>query len=169
MNKNKRILPILFATFLCATLSAPLFSCGSAGGGTSDGGKTEAKGKANVIFASLLDGKIANLMSANGIAIQDKTQPQQAQASPTSVKMKTASRIVANAEDDSAVVEQSKTELVKQTEDGVQDVRFHDGEKGDYTEWNDGYETHHHDGEVCTEENCAQISDEILEEEQEVS
>ena len=151
------------ATLLCGALATPLFSCGGSGG---DNSPTEKTGKANVISSSLLDGKIANLMSANGIAIQDKTQTTQpTQATPLSAKGIFSRSIVASA-DESSVVEQSKTELVKQTEDGVQDVHFHDSEKGEYTEWNDGYDTHHHDGEVCTEENCVEISDEVLAEEE---
>lgn len=167
MKKNKRVLSIFLTAFLCAVLATPLFSCGGMGGGTDDGGETDKSGKANVITASLLDGKVANLMSANGIAIQDKTQVVEP-ISGVLAKMKSVRRIVASADDSTAVVEQSKTELVKETEEGVQDVRFHDGEKGDYTKWNNAYETHHHDGEICEVENCAEISDEILAEEEEV-
>ena len=84
MKKTKRILPLLMATLLCGALATPLFSCGGSGG---DNSPTEKTGKANVISSSLLDGKIANLMSANGIAIQDKTQTTQpTQATPLSTK-----------------------------------------------------------------------------------
>ena len=159
MKKTKRLVPILLSVMMGVFSATSFVACDK-----DKGGEKEQSVKVNTISASLLDGKVANLMSANGIAIQDKTENEPI-VSATKAK---ASRnmIVAHAEDD--MIEQPKTEFVKQTEDGVQDVHFYDGEKGDYTEWNDGYETHHHEGLVCEVENCTEISDEILAEEEEV-
>ena len=159
MKKTKRLVPILLSVVM------GVFSVTSFGACDKDkGGEKEQSVKVNTISASLLEGKVANLMSANGIAIQNKTENE-----PTVSAMKTKmsrNMIVAHAEDD--MIEQPETEFVKQTEEGVQDVHFHNGEKGDYTEWNDEYEVHHHDGVVCETENCTEISDEILAEEEEM-
>ena len=160
MKKTNRVKSIFLALVLGATMAMPLFGCDKPNNDSS----VEEGATANVISASLLDGKVANLMSANGIAIQDKTENE-----PTVSAMKTKmsrNMIVAHAEDD--MIEQPETEFVKQTEEGVQDVHFHDGEKGDYTEWNGEYEVHHHGGVVCETENCTEISDEILAEEEEM-
>lgn len=160
MKKTNRVKSIFLALVLGATMAMPLFGCDKPNNDSS----VEEGATANVISASLLEGKVANLMSANGIAIQNKTENE-----PTVSAMKTKmlrNMIVAHAEDD--MIEQPETEFVKQTEEGVQDVHFHNGEKGDYTEWNDEYEVHHHDGVVCETENCTEISDEILAEEEEM-
>ena len=160
MKKTKRLLPVLLALMMGATIAMPLMACGDGDDNPDNGGKNNTN--ANVISASLLDGKVANLLSANGIAIQDKTQNE---ATVSAAKTKKARHIVASA-DETSTVEQPETELVKQTEDGLQDVHFHDGAEGDYTEWNE--ETHHHDGQVCEVEGCTEISDEILAAEEEV-
>lgn len=160
MKKTNRVKSIFLALVLGATMAMPLFGCDKPNNDSS----VEEGATANVISASLLEGKVANLMSANGIAIQNKTENE-----PTVSAMKTKmsrNMIVAHAEDD--MIEQPETEFVKQTEEGVQDVHFHDGEKGDYTEWNGEYEVHHHSGVVCETENCTEISDEILAEEEEM-
>ena len=160
MKKTNRVKSIFLALVLGATMAMPLFGCDKPNNDSS----VEEGATANVISASLLEGKVANLMSANGIAIQDKTENE-----PTVSAMKTKmsrNMIVAHAEDD--MIEQPETEFVKQTEEGVQDVHFHDGAKGDYTEWNGEYEVHHHSGVVCETENCTEISDEILAEEEEM-
>ena len=160
MKKTNRVKSIFLALVLGATMAMPLFGCDKPNNDSS----VEEGATANVISASLLEGKVANLMSANGIAIQNKTENE-----PTVSAMKTKmsrNMIVAHAEDN--MIEQPETEFVKQTEEGVQDVHFHDGEKGDYTEWNGEYEVHHHSGVVCETENCTEISDEILAEEEEM-
>ena len=160
MKKTNRVKSIFLALVLGATMAMPLFGCDKPNNDSS----VEEGATTNVISASLLEGKVANLMSANGIAIQNKTENE-----PTVSAMKTKmsrNMIVAHAEDD--MIEQPETEFVKQTEEGVQDVHFHDGEKGDYTEWNGEYEVHHHSGVVCETENCTEISDEILAEEEEM-
>lgn len=157
MKNLKKWITNLLAFAFFATLAMPLAACGGGGGGQSSDGDKEPN--ATVISASLLDGKVANLLSASGIAIQDKTQAQTT-VRATNTKAK-AGMIVASAEE--TTVSQPETELVKQTESGVEDVHFHDGEKGDYTEWNEG--THHHDGQVCDVTDCSEVSDEILAEE----
>lgn len=159
MKKTKRLAPILLSVMMGFFSVTSLAACD-----TGKDGEKEKGVKVNTLSASLLDGKVANLMSANGIAIQDKTE----NASTVSAMKTEFSRNIAVAHADDDMIEQPKTELVKQTEDGVQDVHFYDGEKGDYTEWNDAYETHHHDGVVCEAESCMEISDEILEEEEDV-
>ena len=158
MKKTNRTLPILLTALMSATLAMPLFACG---GGTDNSAGDKNQAKVNVISASLLDGKVANLLSANGIAIQDKTQNE---APRYAMKSKNGRNIVAKADEET--VEQPETELVKQTEEGVEDVHFHDGEKGEYSTWNDGYDVHHHDGVACEVEGCVEVSDEILAEEQ---
>ena len=158
MKKTKNLFPILLTLVMGASLAMPMFACGD---GTDD---TKKEGNVKTISASLLDGKVANLLSANGIAIQDKKQNEPTTSAP---KTKKARNIVASAEETSTV-EQPETELVKQTEEGVQDVHFHDGEKGDYRKWNEKHGKHHHDGKECEKEDCMEVSDEILEEEEEM-
>ena len=179
MKKTKKLLPLLLSLMMCATMAMPLVACNdsvensggnststsastsnSNSGSGSSGNSTDKQPSVNILSPSLLDGKVANLLSASGIAIQDKTKNE---APVSALKSKNARKIVASAEE-SATMEQPETELVKQTEEGVQDVHFHDGEKGDYTEWNE--ETHHHDGQECDVEGCMEISDEILAEEE---
>ena len=130
MKKTNRTLPILLTALMSATLAMPLFACG---GGTDNSAGDKNQAKVNVISASLLDGKVANLLSANGIAIQDKTQNE---GPRYAMKSKNGRNIVAKADEET--VEQPETELVKQTEEGVEDGHFHDGEKGEYSTWNDG-------------------------------
>lgn len=157
MKTKKRLFPMLLTLVLGAGLAMPLFACGETE--KTDGDKNGTN--ANMISASLLDGKVANLLSASGIAIQDKTQNGDTMSAS---KQKNARKIVASA--DETTIEQPETELVKQTGEGVQDVHFYDGEKGSYTEWNE--ETHHHDGQVCEVEGCMDVSDETLAQEVEV-
>ena len=160
MKRTKKVINVLFALTFAATMATPLFACGSSTSTDKDG---ETQAKVHTISASLLDGKVANLLSADGIAIQDKTQNE---GTVSAMKTKSGSRnIIASAED--TTITQPETELVKETEEGVQDVRFHDEEEGDYTQWNNAYEVHHHDGAPCEVENCAEISDEIIAEEAE--
>ena len=157
MKNSKKYVSVLLALLMGASMALPLMACG----GTGDNGGSKDNTNANVISASILDGKVANLLSANGIAIQDKTQNG---ATMSAAKTKNARKIVASAEE-SATIEQPETELVKQTEEGVEDVHFHDGEEGGYAEWNE--ETHHHDGQVCEVQGCTEVSDEVLAKEEE--
>ena len=161
MKNLKKAVNVLLATTFAVTMSMPLFACGDSGSQKQEEGKGS---QVNTISASLLDGKVANFLSASGIAIQDKTQNE---GTVSAMKAKSGARnIVASAEENTTIT-QPETELVKQTGSGVQDVHFHDEEEGSYTEWNDAYEVHHHDGQPCEVENCEQVSDEILAQEQE--
>lgn len=157
IKKAKEIKSIFLASVLGVTLAMPLFACG----GANNSSEGEKEVKVNTISATLLDEKVANLMSAKGIAIQDKTQNE---PTVSAMKTKNTRTIVANA--DESMIEQPETEFVKQTENGVQDVHFYEGKKGDYTEWNEEYENHHHNGVVCEVDGCIEVSDEILQEEE---
>ena len=160
MKKTNKVTPILLTLMMGMISVAPLAGC-NLGTGSDNSSGAEQGATVNTISASLLDGKVANLMSANGIAIQDKTES----VSAVSATKSNVGQSVIVAHADESSIEQPKTELVKETEDGVQDVHFYDGAKGDYTEWNDAYTVHHHDGVACEVENCIEISDEILQEE----
>ena len=70
MKKTKRTKSIFLALLVVATMAMSLFGCDKPNNDSSG----EEGAKANVISASLLEGKVANLMSANGIAIQNKTE-----------------------------------------------------------------------------------------------
>ena len=70
MKNSKKYVSVLLALLMGASMALPLMACG----GTGDNGGSKDNTNANVISASILDGKVANLLSANGIAIQDKTQ-----------------------------------------------------------------------------------------------
>ena len=167
MKKFKKAMRILLACTFAVTMAMPIFACGDSGTSSGSGGQNQEQGKegqVNTISASLLDGKVANFLSASGIAIQDKTRNGD---TVSAMKAKSGARnIVASAEENTTIT-QPEAELVKQTESGVQDVHFHEEEEGSYTEWNDAYEVHHHDGQPCEVENCEQVSDEILAQEQE--
>ncbi len=115
----------------------------------------------HAISSSLLDGKVANLLAAEGIGIENKSDAQTA-----SVKTQTAKKsFFVKASADEETTTQAKNELVKQTDDGMHDVRFHDGKKGSYREWNKRYEKHHHKGAECPKTDCEDLSDEIEAEE----
>lgn len=160
MKKSKGIVHFLLALTFAATMATPLFACNS---NANKKDEDAEKQNAHTISASLLDGKVANLLSASGIAIQDKTQNE---GTVSAMKGKSKPRnIVASAEEIKTIT-QPETELVKETEEGLKDVHFHEEDDGDYTQWNNAYEVHHHDGEPCEVENCAKISDEIIAEEE---
>lgn len=113
------------------------------------------------ISSSLLDGKVANLLAAEGIGIENKTDAQTA-----TVKTQTAKKsFFVKAGADEETTTQAKNELVKQTDEGMRDVRFHDGEKGSYREWNKRFNKHHHKGVECPHAECEELSDEIEAEE----
>ena len=139
-------------SLLCAMTVPTVIACG---GGDDKGNKDTVK----TISSTLLDGKVANLMSANAIGIEDKNQS----VSPMKKSSGGLKTITASADGETA--KQAKNELVKETEDGLTDVRFHDGEKGGYRQWNQKFNNHHHRGEECKNPNCDEISDEIEAEE----
>ena len=160
MKTTKRILPVLLTLLIGATA---LGACGDNGDTSSPGGETSTP-NATAISSTVLDGKIANLMSANGIAIQDKNQN-----TPTAVATNAKNNgrmITAKAEGDSTMMQQAKNEFVKETDEGMQDVRFHEGVKGSYRQWNKRFNKHHHKGQECPHAECDELSDEIKAEEQ---
>ena len=110
------------------------------------------------INSSILDGKVANLMEAEGFGIVAKADtPAVASANPFSA--------VAYADEGDT---QKKTELVKKTDDGVTDIRFHNvdgGAKKSYKHLNKKYDKHHHKSVECGITDCDKISDEITQEE----
>ena len=139
---------------LGAILAPTAIACDNGG----DGGEKPIK----TLSSTLLNGKVANLMSAEGVGIEDKNQ---AAAATSAHKMRsTLKTLTASADEDTA--KQAKNEFVKQTEDGLQDVHFHDGKKGGYREWNKKFNNHHHRGEECKNPHCDEISDEIEAEEE---
>ena len=145
-------------SLLCAMTVPTVIACG--GGGDDKGNKDTVK----TISSTLLDGKVANLMSANAIGIEDKSQ------TTTPVKKSGGygggfNTVTASADSENS--KQAKNELVKETEDGLTDVRFHDGANGGYRQWNKKFDKHHHGGEECKNANCDEISDEIEAEEAE--
>ncbi len=109
---------------------------------------------------SILDGKIANLLEAEGVGILDKTDAV-APATPSS------RTIVASADEGEAT--QKKTELAKKTENGVEDLHFHEPTEGEksYTDLNEKYGKHHHDKVECAKNDCDKVSDEVVKEEAE--
>ena len=136
-------------SLLCAMTVPTVIACG--GGGDDKGNKDTVK----TISSTLLDGKVANLMSANAIGIEDKNQS----VSPMKKSSGGLKTITASADGETA--KQAKNELVKETEDGLTDVRFHDGNKGGYRQWNKKFDKHHHGGDECPKNDCDEISDEI--------
>ena len=128
MKKSKGIVHFLLALTFAATMATPLFACNS---NANKKDEDAEKQNAHTISASLLDGKVANLLSASGIAIQDKTQNE---GTVSAMKGKSKPRnIVASAEEIKTIT-QPETELVKETEEGLKDVHFHEEDDGDYTQ-----------------------------------
>ncbi len=128
-------------------------------GGDTDIDKTV---KVEKISSDLLDGKVANLLSANGLGLQKKEAEQGATAQPTKA-MASSNLIVAKADEP---IKQPIHELVKSSKDGIHDVRFHEKGKGSYREWNKKFNKHHHKAKECPHADCDEISDEIEAEEQ---
>ncbi|MBQ8374311.1 MAG: hypothetical protein IJX98_01905 [Clostridia bacterium] len=146
------------AIALLCTMLVPIAACDNSSNDPING---TGEATANTVSASLLDGKVANLMSAEGIGIQDKN----AEALQSSTAQASLRTIMASA-DGETTMSQAKNELVKQTDAGVEDVRFHDGSKGGYRDWNKRFSEHHHGGNKCPKDDCDERSDEIVQEEQ---
>ena len=153
MKKTKKVLSLVLAAALGMAVS-PFSACDNTTESTPQG---DERTTVSAIAPQLLEGKVANLMSAEGIAIQDKTQET---ATVSAVRTKGAVR-KRYADPNKEKIEPAKNELVKKTKQGLQDVRFHGESEGDYTTWNEQYADHHHDGVVCEAENCIQLSDEV--------
>ena len=154
MKSIKKVFSLAIATCLLLT---------SAGCITTNN-NTDIKAQATTVSkvsASMLDGKVANFMEAEGFGImQKKATPASSGANPYSV---------VTYDGESSDNQQKKTEFVKQTEDGVTDIRFHnvdDSAEKSYKELNKKYQKHHHETVECVEEDCDKISDEITQEEE---
>lgn len=127
----------------------------------------------NKISASMLDGKVANFMEAEGFGILEKeTTPATASANPMSASAGTFSADTSSFSAqtyDSDNTKQKKNEFAKKTEEGVSDIHFHNlggGVKKSYKHLNKKYQKHHHKSVECAEVDCDKISDEITQEEE---
>lgn len=154
MRKNllKLFAAMLVICFVLGTFTA----CGDQSSEVPSGGGVKA------ISASLLDGKTANFMGAEGFGIIDKANT----ASPANGGGASAFSVSTYADEESS--EQKKTEFAKETQDGYVDVHFHDnrdGQKKIYKDLNKKYNKHHHKGAECPKTDCDEISDEITAEE----
>ena len=144
------------ALCLLAAIGASCIGCG-------DVPPADNEPVVHAISSSLLDGKVANLLSAQGIGIANKDGDTAQTASEKTQTAKKSFFVKASADEE--ITTQAKNELVKQTDDGVHDVRFHDGDKGSYREWNKRFDKHHHKGVECPNTDCDELSDEIEAEE----
>ncbi len=120
------------------------------------------------IDATLLDGKIANFLGAEGLGVLDKSN----QATPvnlasTGVKVKLFNAVT-YAENNSEKGTQKQSELVKETKSGHKDIHFYNENENikSYLDLNKKFGTHHHNGVECTITECDQISDEIASQEE---
>ena len=162
MKNVKKLIATLLAGACIANLTAcelP-FDLPFLNGGNDDGETV----KVEKITSDLLDGKVANLLSANGVGIQNKETEQ----SETAVATTQRANGLIRASADGPTMKQPVHELVKSAKDGIHDVRFHKKEKGSYRDWNKKFGKHHHNKQECPKTDCDDISDEIqAEEEQE--
>lgn len=152
MKKFKKLLILLFVAIICFTIVA----CEK----NPDGNKDNSGKDGLKISAELLDGKVANLLGASGIAIENKGDIETVENS------KSVAVTYSNDESEVTKGKQPNNELVKVNGNEVTDVRFHDGNKGYYRDWNAKYGKHHHKNKECTHRDCNEPSDELLEEEQ---
>lgn len=148
--KNKLLHFLTLIMIFCLSLGV-FIACNNGGGSDNGGNEPSVK----QISSSLLNGKVANLMGAEGFGIIDKTIPEQ-KSSPSVL----VTRVYA---DENLPENQKKTEFAKETENGYKDVHFHKNEgngKG-YKDLNKKFSKHHHKGYECPKVDCDEISDEI--------
>ena len=107
---------------------------------------------AQKVSSTLLDGKIANLLSAQGLGVIDKTP--EVSGPLNAVK----GALYSNGENDV----QKMNELAKQTENGISDIHFYawTQERNSYRSFN--VDVHHHDSVQCIYKQCYEVSDETL-------
>ncbi len=146
------------ALILALMLGISFVGCTDTPDNSSTGGTASETVK---LTSSILDGKVANLLEAEGVGILDKTDALAPVSAPSS------RAVVAHADEGERV--QKKTELAKQTEDGMEDIHFHEVKEGkkSYKELNKKHGKHHHDEVECNKEDCDKISDEVAKEEAE--
>lgn len=129
-----------------------------------DLGTSGKDGSVKKLTPALLDGKVANLLAADGIGIEKRNpsdiSPESAQAS----SMRWVAAAADGAEQERSG-QQDRTELVKESRGEVEEVRFHPKKDGSYRDFNRKFGRHHHGGKECLENSCDQPSDELLEEE----
>lgn len=155
MKNFKKLMALLLSVYLLVTAVA----CSNSSGNTNGGGDGDDTVTVKTISSTILDGKIANFMGADGVGIVDKTVT----AKSGSGTNPFAVTVYADGNEQT----QKKSELVKGTEDGVADVCFHETRDGvkSYKELNKKFDKHNHKGLECGETSCDEISDEILQEE----
>lgn len=158
---KKKILCLLLTVLLICSVASGLCACAPKD-------PPPAGGAVGKISASLLDGKIANFLGAEGLGLKDKSK-QPSAFSLDSGSGFSAFSAVAFDEQSGDSKTQKKNELVKDTEDGHKDVHFYSAENGrsSYKDLNKQFNNHHHKGEECKNANCDLISDEIEQQEQE--
>lgn len=155
MKNLKKLMALLLSVYLLVTAVA----CSNSSGNTNGGGGGDDTVTVKSISSTILDGKIANFMGADGVGIVDKTVTAKSGSSTNPF----AVTVYADGNEQT----QKKSELVKGTEDGVADVCFHETSDGvkSYKELNKKFDKHHHNSVECIVADCAEISDEILQEE----
>ena len=149
---KKKILSLLCVGTIALTAVSSLTACGN------DNPPQKDNGNAKTISQTLLDGKIANFLGAEGIGVLDKnTVTANSGNNPFNVTFNSAQPPEV----------QKKNELVKETENGTMDVHFYqkENDRKGYKDLNAKYETHHHESVECTEVDCDRLSDEIVAEE----
>ncbi len=161
--KNK-LLSLLAAVLLCCSVASGLCACAPKDPPPSGDGSVEK------ISASLLDGKIANFLGAQGLGVLDKNDTDTnggAQSLSTEFAASAFSAVTFE-QTEGEKGYQKKNELMKNTEDGHKDVHFFDSNENrrNYKDLNNQFEKHHHKSEECKNANCDQISDEIEQQEQ---
>lgn len=147
----KKVVTKLLTFILIACFSSSLFTACNLGDGD------QPPTTVSKISSSLLDGKVANFLGAEGFGIIEKT--------PKTTTVSKINPLTVHAEESKG--EQKKTEFVKQTELGYVDVYFHsnNGLHKGYKNLNKKYAKHHHKNVECSDTDCDEISDEITQEE----
>lgn len=175
MKKLKKLLikTFLLLAMICFTVNT-FIACGGGNNGN-NGGDTGGEGtttSVNKIEASLLDGKIANFLGAEGFGLLDKNANAKSSGVEPLSKVSKIEPFSLNVElYDEEVKTQKENEFTKHTTDGrFMDVHFHNADvslrKMSYKDLNKKYDKHHHKGELCGKTSCEDLSDEIEADEQ---
>lgn len=174
---KKLVLFIIVSLFalnvLCACGSSNSGNGGGIGGDGNHGGNEnpgesggENPGEVGEVFsAALFDGKIANFLGADAVAIEKRDVSADVKAEARSFNPVVRA---AGEEETTVTGTQPQTEFVKETPEGeITEIRFHEGVKS-YRELNGKFGKHHHGGKECSHENCERVSDELREAEQDM-
>ena len=163
---KSKIIKIFVTILLGLTVVSGLFACSTPPGGPGGG-----SGGVETISSTLLDGKIANFLGAQGLGVLDKndadTNVGSAQGLSTDFGASAFSAVTFEQTEGEKGF-QKKNELMKNTADGHKDVHFYDAGEGrnSYKDLNKQFEKHHHKSVECQKSDCAEISDEIEQQEQ---